>query len=542
MRHLVAESYRLSDAIGSCGSTFHRLPSGVLTSTHTTVLSARDLGGPWQLHRVVNGVCQALTHDAWSITTVAVEATSGHTIAWKSKDDARAGAWVPVTKVERMQAGLSIFGTSCRGATRASGHLLLGVESSAGRLSVSQLSHDGQLVEEVSLAGDVYGLLPMAGSTPADMNLFVVRTGSTSLDHGAAVYCYDVSAKHAVALAAVSEFTPLAWMPAAHGPIPPALMGQTIDQFGYRRPSIWYLGNPKPSLYDIPLAGNLAAIPLDSKTLLVTQQLESRRKLFGFDTESGRLSDLGPREGSIVGLFTHKDGTVYVGKCSATSPGTVHKLVRDSRPAPLPLAFRSPSRAPDAAVDVGTRVERAVAPWGPIPYVLTVPAINQVGTAFCIHGGPYAVDLDEFDALSQRLAAKGFVVVRVNYRGSVGFGHDWMLANRTDPGWAELEDINFVRSQLVARSALPNLPMVICGSSWGGYIALLAAGLDGNNWSGVSARSPIGDYLACYSGEHEGAREFDRFLFGGPPSELRDKYIRASPSTYCSLVTAPVQS
>ena len=51
-----------------------------------------------------------------------------------------------------------------------------------------------------------------------------------------------------------------------------------------------------------------------------------------------------------------------------------------------------------------------------------------------IHGGPVGQDGYDFDAISQALAAQGYLVVNPNYRGSNGRGHEFSRA------------INFCRS------------------------------------------------------------------------------------------------
>ncbi|MDF2563161.1 MAG: peptidase [Microbacterium sp.] len=56
-----------------------------------------------------------------------------------------------------------------------------------------------------------------------------------------------------------------------------------------------------------------------------------------------------------------------------------------------------------------------------------------------LHGGPYTASTVEYDPVREFLVARGFVVIEPNYRGSAGYGTDFLqLSDRTHyPGWAD---------------------------------------------------------------------------------------------------------
>ena len=78
------------------------------------------------------------------------------------------------------------------------------------------------------------------------------------------------------------------------------------------------------------------------------------------------------------------------------------------------------------------------------------------------------------------------------------------------------------------------------GWSWGGYLALLAAGTQPDRWAAALAGVPVADYLTAYADEMEQLRAFDRALFGGSPQDRPEVYREASPLTYVDAVAAPV--
>jgi len=87
-----------------------------------------------------------------------------------------------------------------------------------------------------------------------------------------------------------------------------------------------------------------------------------------------------------------------------------------------------------------------------------------------IHGGPVAQDDFEFDLSRQVLAAGGFAVAAVNYRGSSGRGVDYTRAIYADWGNKEVMDIIGAANYLVAKGIADENSMGIGGWSYGGIL------------------------------------------------------------------------
>jgi len=152
-------------------------------------------------------------------------------------------------------------------------------------------------------------------------------------------------------------------------------------------------------------------------------------------------------------------------------PGTVTKLF-DQRPAlaGAPLAPMTPleikSRDGLTLVSYLTLPKSSDAngdgrPDQPLPLVLNV------------HGGPWARDAYGFDAEHQWLANRGYAVLSVNYRGSTGFGKQFINAGNLE--WAAkmhddlLDAIDFaVREKITTADSV-----AIYGGSYGGYATLV---------------------------------------------------------------------
>jgi dipeptidyl aminopeptidase/acylaminoacyl peptidase len=159
---------------------------------------------------------------------------------------------------------------------------------------------------------------------------------------------------------------------------------------------------------------------------------------------------------------------------------------------------------------------------------------------FYVHGGPAAADDDSFDATRATWIDAGFAVVQVNYRGSTGYGSAWRDALTERIGYTELADIDAVHDRLIADGLADPARSAIVGHSWGGYLALLAIGVEPDRWTAAVAGAPVADYVAAYADEMEPLRAYDRALFGGSPETAPDRYRDSSPITYVDAVRTPV--
>jgi dipeptidyl aminopeptidase/acylaminoacyl peptidase len=98
---------------------------------------------------------------------------------------------------------------------------------------------------------------------------------------------------------------------------------------------------------------------------------------------------------------------------------------------------------------------------GPMPLVLYV------------HGGPNARDFWGYDSVHQWLTNRGYAVLSVNYRGSTGFGKEFIRAG--DGQWAAKmhEDLLDAVDWALEHNIAVKEQIAIFGGSYGGYAALV---------------------------------------------------------------------
>ncbi len=127
-----------------------------------------------------------------------------------------------------------------------------------------------------------------------------------------------------------------------------------------------------------------------------------------------------------------------------------------------PLAERKPVRIP--ARDGLTLHGYLTLPPGVEPRNL--PAVIYP------HGGPWSRDLWGWEPIAQWLANRGYAVLQVNFRGSVGYGKAFLNAGNKQWGRKMQDDLTDAARWLVEQGIADPRRIGIMGGSYGGYATL----------------------------------------------------------------------
>jgi dipeptidyl aminopeptidase/acylaminoacyl peptidase len=315
--------------------------------------------------------------------------------------------------------------------------------------------------------------------------------------------------------------------------------GDTRLLVGHQRrgrwePMIWDVASGEETDLGVELPGDVNAewYP-DGSALLIAHGFEARGELWRYDLATRALTQIDTPAGSVSGATTRPDGSVEYLWSSAAQP----PRVRSTRGGVVldPPGLKAPASVPveDVWVEgpggrIHALVQRPAGASGPLP------------TVFEIHGGPAWHDSDAFAAGPAAWIDHGYAVVRVNYRGSTGYGREWTDALKYRIGLIELEDVAAVRAWAVSSGLADPAKLVLAGGSWGGYLTLLGLGTQPQDWAVGLAAVPVADFVASYEDEMENLKALDRTLFGGSPEEVPERYEVSSPLTYVDAVRAPV--
>ena len=110
-------------------------------------------------------------------------------------------------------------------------------------------------------------------------------------------------------------------------------------------------------------------------------------------------------------------------------------------------------------------------------YLTFPPGVDRsnLPTVLDVHGGPWARDVWGFDPQAQWLANRGYLCLQVNFRGSTGYGKDFVNAGDREWGAKMHDDLLDAVDWVVGEGYADRDRVAVFGGSYGGYAALVGA-------------------------------------------------------------------
>jgi dipeptidyl aminopeptidase/acylaminoacyl peptidase len=154
------------------------------------------------------------------------------------------------------------------------------------------------------------------------------------------------------------------------------------------------------------------------------------------------------------------------------------------------------------------------------------------------HGGPTSLSPGTLDLGKQFFTSRGFAVVDVNYRGSNGYGREYMRKLYGTWGIYDVDDCVNAARFLADRGDVDGAHMAIRGGSAGGYTTLCALAFHDVFNAGASYFG-VGDVEALARETHKfESRYMDQMI--GPYPEAMDLYRERSPIHHVDGFKAPL--
>lgn len=172
--------------------------------------------------------------------------------------------------------------------------------------------------------------------------------------------------------------------------------------------------------------------------------------------------------------FDHEIGRYMLFAYNDTEPGIYFQYDRKAKKLAQVTATR-----PAVPVDLMAptqRVDIAARDGETIPSYLTLPIGRQpqnLPAVVLVHGGPHARDDASWDYWAQFLASRGYAVLKPNFRGSDGYGPDYLQAGYNQWGGLMQQDVTDATQTMIDQGVFNPDRICIAGASYGGYAAMM---------------------------------------------------------------------
>jgi dipeptidyl aminopeptidase/acylaminoacyl peptidase len=154
-----------------------------------------------------------------------------------------------------------------------------------------------------------------------------------------------------------------------------------------------------------------------------------------------------------------------------------------------------------------------------------------------IHGGPFANYGDRFDSIKQIWAAKGYVVLYVNPRGSTSYGEEFAnLIHHAYPG-DDFFDLNSGVDAAIARGYIDTNNLFVTGGSGGGVLTCWMIDRTNRFRAAASLYPVINWYSWVLTSDLPAFGSL--YWFPGPPWDNMEQYMKRSVLSYVKNVKTP---
>ncbi|HEX3422327.1 MAG TPA: S9 family peptidase [Sphingomicrobium sp.] len=158
------------------------------------------------------------------------------------------------------------------------------------------------------------------------------------------------------------------------------------------------------------------------------------------------------------------------------------------------------------------------------------------------HGGPFERDHWEYDPIVQFLANRGYAVLQPEFRGSTGFGKDFVEKGYGQWGRKMQDDLDDSVDWLARTGQIDPKRVCIVGGSYGGYAALWGAVRNPERYRCAASIAGVSDVAALLKSDRRlftatrYYRDWRTQVGGDAGADLRS----VSPLTYASKIKVPL--
>jgi dipeptidyl aminopeptidase/acylaminoacyl peptidase len=269
---------------------------------------------------------------------------------------------------------------------------------------------------------------------------------------------------------------------------------------------------------------------------------KTRQKVFSVDTKTGKSKALDFGVDLVGGIsFSRNTDLIAV---SGRNFADLNEIFSGRFNQPLKKITNSSAQISSWNTPVNEVISWKSADGALIEGVLLKPknydAKNKYPLLVVIHGGPTGIDLPEptptYVYPIVQWVEKGALVLRVNYRGSAGYGEKFRSLNVRNLGVGDMWDVVSGVQHLTKKGMIDTSRMGVMGWSQGGYISAFLT-TNTNIFKAVSVGAGISNWITYYV--NTDITPFTRQYLKATPWDDMDIYLKTSPMTNINKARTP---
>ena len=274
-------------------------------------------------------------------------------------------------------------------------------------------------------------------------------------------------------------------------------------------------------------------IPEDSK-ILQSAQIGTHIAVVRFDADKRDVIKFDTTAVTQLNSNSKQNGWVWLGSSSTQSP----TLYYAEKLGHSPRALNALNLLPANWTPVPSQVVQWKNEGQSIEGLLYLPpqaTSGKVPMIVDVHGGPTGAFEDGYYAFIEFLVGQGWAVLRVNPRGSTGYGAAFAAANKNDLGGADYRDIMTGVDTVLARYPIDGNKLGLFGYSYGGEMAGFVEGKT-DRFKAIISGAPVINQSSEYGTEE--SSWYDRWFYGKAWEHDADAW-RQSPLSGVSHAKTP---
>ncbi|WP_243637312.1 alpha/beta hydrolase family protein [Aeropyrum pernix] len=156
-----------------------------------------------------------------------------------------------------------------------------------------------------------------------------------------------------------------------------------------------------------------------------------------------------------------------------------------------------------------------------------------------LHGGPESQERVRFNVFPQALAAIGIATIAPNYRGSTGYGREFVHLDDVEKRMDAVRDVYYAVKAAVEAGLVDGSKLCVMGGSYGGYLTLMSLAIYPDLWKcGVEIVGIVN--LVTFIRNTSPYRRRYRIAEYGDPDVHGEIMLKLSPITYVENMKAPL--